>query len=55
MLPLMLNQSPNHNIMLTPNLTPNRTLNVTPNGKVLKKAKKENSLGGDSNRKPMAY
>ena len=34
----MLNQSPNHNIMLT--LIPNRTLKVTPNGKVLKKAKK---------------
>jgi len=33
----MLNQSPNHNIMLTPN----RTLKVTPDEKVFEKTKKE--------------
>jgi len=37
--PKMVNQSPNHNIMLTPN----RTLKVTRNGKVFKKEKKKKS------------
>jgi len=37
----MLNQSLNHNITLTPTVTPNRTLKLKPNGKVfLKKQKK---------------
>jgi len=37
---LTLNGSPDHNLMLTPTLNPNRTLKVTPNGKIFKIAKK---------------